>query len=143
MRQAEDALQQLGIFHLRDRGYGNVSGGERQLVLIARAMAQKAKILIMDEPSASLDFGNRLHLMQTVRALARDGYTVIQSTHDPDQAYQYSDKILALHGGCVLASGTPGEVVTEPIVSALYHTGVEVCSIRGDKLRICVSMDEK
>ena len=73
IREAEDALKQLGIFYLRDRGYGNISGGERQLVLIARAIAQKAKILIMDEPSASLDFGNRLHLMQTVRALARDG----------------------------------------------------------------------
>ena len=143
IREAEDALKQLGIFHLRDRGYGNVSGGERQLVLIARAIAQKAKILIMDEPSASLDFGNRLHLMQTVRALARDGYAVIQSTHDPDQAYQYSDNILALHDGRVLAMGTPAEVVTEPIISVLYGTGVEVCSIRDDSIRICIGTGEK
>ena len=143
IREAEDALKQLDIFHLRDRGYGNISGGERQLALIARAMVQKAKILIMDEPSASLDFGNRLRLMQSVRALAREGYTVIQSTHDPDQAYQYSDKILALHGGRVLASGAPGEVVTEPIISTLYGTGVAVCSIRDDKIRICVSMNEE
>ena len=143
IREAEDALKQLGIFHLRDRGYGNISGGERQLVLIARAIAQKAKILIMDEPSASLDFGNRLHLMQTVRALARDGYAVIQSTHDPDQAYQYSDRILALYCGGVLATGTPAEVVTEPIISGLYGTGVEVCSIRDDSIRICIGTDEK
>ena len=143
IREAEDALKQLGIFHLRDRGYGNISGGERQLVLIARAIAQKAKILIMDEPSASLDFGNRLHLMQTVQALARDGYAVIQSTHDPDQAYQYSHRILALYGGGVLATGTPAEVVTEPIISELYGTGVEVCSIRDDSIRICIGTGEK
>ena len=143
IREAEDALKQLGIFHLRDRGYGNISGGERQLALIARAIAQQAKILIMDEPSASLDFGNRLRVMQTVRALAREGYTVIQSTHDPDQAYRYSDKILALHGGRVLTAGVPDEVVTDPIISALYGTGVEVCSIRDDKIRICIGTDEQ
>ena len=64
--QAEEALAQLGIAHLRDRGYCRISGGERQLVLIARAMAQQARILVMDEPSASLDFGNRLRVMETV-----------------------------------------------------------------------------
>ena len=143
IREAEDALKQLDIFHLRDRGYGNISGGERQLALIARAIAQQAKILIMDEPSASLDFGNRLRVMQTVRALAREGYTVIQSTHNPDQAYRYSDKILALHGGRVLTAGAPDEVVTEPIISALYGTGVEVCSIRNDSIRICIGTGEK
>ena len=140
---AEDALKQLGIFHLRDRGYGNISGGERQLALIARAMAQQAKILLMDEPSASLDFGNRLRVMQTVQALTRNGYTVIQSTHDPTEAYQYSDRILALHGGSVLAMGTPSETVTAPVISKLYNTAVEVCSIRDDSVRICVSRDEE
>lgn len=142
VQQAEDALKQLGIFHLRDRGYGNISGGERQLALIARAMAQQAKILIMDEPSANLDFGNRLRVMQTVRTLTHEGYTVIQSTHDPDQAYRYSDQILALHDGGVLACGTPAETITESTISKLYNTPVEVCSIRDDKIRICVSMDE-
>ena len=143
IREAEDALKQLGIFHLRDRGYGNISGGEQQLALIARAIAQQAKILIMDEPSASLDFGNRLRVMQTVRDLTREGYTVIQSTHDPDQAYQYSDKILALHGGRVLAMGTPTETITGSVISKLYSIAVEVCSIRDDKIRICVGTDEK
>ena len=142
VQQAEDALKQLGIFHLRDRGYGNISGGERQLALIARAMAQQAKILIMDEPSANLDFGNRLRVMQTVRRLTHEGYTVIQSTHDPDQAYRYSDRILALHDGGVLACGTPAETITESTISKLYNTPVEVCSIRDDKIRICVSIDE-
>lgn len=143
IRQAEAALEQLGISHLRDRGYGNISGGERQLALIARAMAQQAKVLIMDEPSANLDFGNRLRVMQTVRTLTHEGYTIIQSTHDPDQAYRYSDEILALQNGRVLAWGTPAETITDSIISELYSTTVEVCSMRNDKIRICVSTDEK
>lgn len=143
IQQAEAALEQLGISHLRDRGYGNISGGERQLALIARAMAQQAKVLIMDEPSANLDFGNRLRVMQTVRTLTHEGYTIIQSTHDPDQAYRYSDEILALQNGRVLAWGTPAETITDSIISELYSTTVEVCSMRNDKIRICVSTDEK
>lgn len=143
IQQAETALEQLGIFHLRDRGYGNISGGERQLALIARAMAQQAKILIMDEPSANLDFGNRLRVMQTVRALTHEGYTVIQSTHDPDQAYRYSHKILALHNGGVLAWGTPAKTITGSVISKLYGTMVEVCSMRNDEIRVCVSTDGK
>lgn len=142
MHLAEDAMERLGICHLRSRGYAHISGGERQLALIARAMAQQAKILIMDEPTANLDFGNRLRVMETLRALTREGYTVIQSTHDPEQAYRHSDKILALHDGSVLAWGTPAETVTGPIISKLYNTPVEVCSMRNDEIRICVSMGE-
>lgn len=139
MELAESALDRLGIAYLKDRGYANISGGERQLVLIARAMAQQAKILVMDEPSANLDFGNRIRVMQTVQDLTKDGYAVIQSTHDPDQAYLYSDRILALHDGKVLAWGTPQETVCAPLISTLYGLEVEVCSMRSDSIRVCVS----
>lgn len=132
------ALKRLGIFDLADRGYGNLSGGERQLVLIARAIAQEAKVLVMDEPSAALDFGNRMRVMRTVQSLTRDGYAVIQSTHDPEQAYMYSDKILALHGGRVAAFGTPQETMDASLISALYGVDVEVCSMRGDAIRVCI-----
>ena len=135
---AEAALDKLGISHLRERGYGELSGGERQLTLIARAVAQQAKILIMDEPSASLDFGNRIRVMQTMRDLAAEGYCVIQSTHDPDQAYLWSDKILALCNGSVLSCGNPQETVTAELISTLYGVDVEVCSLHGDEVRVCV-----
>lgn len=135
---AEAALERMGIMHLRDRGCGNISGGERQLVLIARAIAQQAKILVMDEPSANLDFGNKLRVMKTVKSLTDDGYTIIQSTHDPDQAYLYSDKILALYGGKVLAWGTPQDTISNSLISTLYGVDVEVCSMRDDAIRVCV-----
>ena len=143
VHQVEEALKKLGIFHLRDRGYANISGGERQLVLIARAIAQQAKILVMDEPSANLDFGNRIRVMQTVRKLTKEGYCVIQSTHDPDQAYFNSDKILALYGGKVLAWGTPQETISDSLISTLYGVDVEVCSMRDDAVRVCVPREAK
>ena len=123
-RLAEEALERLGIAGLRDRSYGGISGGERQLTLIARAIAQQANILLMDEPSASLDFGNRIR--------------IIQSTHDPDQAYRCSDKVLALYNGRVLAFGSPKETVCREVISALYGMEIEVCSLRGDTLRVCI-----
>lgn len=140
---AEAALERMGITHLRDRGCSNISGGERQLVLIARAIAQQAKILVMDEPSANLDFGNKLRVMKTVKGLTDDGYTVIQSTHDPDQAYLYSDKILALYDGKVLAWGTPRDTISNSLISTLYGVDVEVCSMRDDVVRVCVPADIK
>lgn len=138
---ADAALERMGISHLRDRGCGHISGGERQLVLIARAIAQQAKILVMDEPSANLDFGNKMRVMKTVKSLTDDGYTIIQSTHDPDQAYLYSDKILALFGGKVCAWGTPQDTISNSLVSTLYGVDVEVCSMRDDQIRVCVPAD--
>lgn len=133
-----DALEKLGLSHLADRSYRTLSGGERQLVLIARAMVQKAKVLLMDEPSASLDFGNRIMVMERVRELCTQGYCVIQTTHDPEQAYLYSHKILALHNGTVLAHGTPREIFTTELISTLYGVEVELCDIKNDTLRVCI-----
>ena len=135
---AYDAMERLEITHLSDRGYGNISGGERQMVLIARAIAQQAKILIMDEPSANLDFGNKIKVMRTVKKLTENGYTVIQSTHDPDQAFLYSDKILAMHHGQVLAWGTPQSVMDRDLISELYNVDVDICSLKEDKISVCI-----
>ncbi len=134
----EEVLHRLHLSHLRDRSYRTLSGGERQLVLIARAMAQRAKILLMDEPSASLDFGNRLCVMNTVKELCREGYCIIQITHDPEQAYFYSHRILALRGGRILAWGSPREIFDDHLISALYGVEVEVCNIKEDAYRVCI-----
>ena len=140
---AESALEKLGISHLRNRGYGSISGGERQLTLIARAIAQQAKVLVMDEPSANLDFGNRIRVMQTMRRLTEEDYCVIQSTHDPDQAYLWSDRILALHDGRVLAFGPPKETLTSHLISTLYGVDVEVCTMGDDAVRVCIPKTER
>ena len=135
---AHNALARMKIEHLAEHPYGFCSGGEKQLCLIARAIAQQAKVLVMDEPSASLDFGNRIRVMQTVRSLVADGYAVVQTTHDPEQAFMYSDKILAIHDGRVLAWGTPQAVLEDDLMSKLYGIDVEVHSLHGDTIRVCV-----
>ena len=134
----EAALDRLGLSDLQDRSYRTLSGGERQLVLIARAIAQKARILLMDEPSASLDFGNRIRVMEQVKELCKEGYCVIQTTHDPEQAYLYSDAILALKNGRILAHGKPRDIFNEVLISDLYGVEVEICKIKQDALRVCI-----
>lgn len=137
-RSVEESLEKLGLSTLADRNYRTLSGGERQLVLIARAMVQKANVLLMDEPSASLDFGNRILVMNRIRELCKEGYCVIQTTHDPEQAYLYSDKILALREGKVLAHGRPRDIFHEALISSLYGVEVEICDIKNDALRVCI-----
>lgn len=137
-QKVENALSRLGILHLKDRDYAKISGGERQLVLIARALAQDAHILIMDEPSANLDFGNRIRVMQTIQSLTKEGYLIIQSTHDPEQAFFYSDQVLALLDGQVFAYGTPSNIITPELISRLYQVDVEICSLQNDSIRVCI-----
>lgn len=132
------ALEKIGISHLADRCYHRLSGGEQQLVLIARALVQEAPILMLDEPTANLDFGNQLLVLEQARALAREGYTVIQTTHHPEQSYMFSDRILTMQNGRVLKEGTPAEVLTEDTICALYGVDVEVVSLFQDNARICV-----
>ena len=102
---ARDALERMGISHLASRGVMNISGGERQLMLIARALVQNAEILIMDEPTANLDYGNSYKVMETIRNLKKDGYTILFSTHDPDCAMRYADRVLAFSGGRLIRDG--------------------------------------
>ena len=132
------ALEKIGISHLRDRCFHRLSGGEQQLVLIARALVQNAPILILDEPTANLDFGNQLLVLEQARSLAREGYTVIQTTHHPEQSYMFSDRILAIQKGRVLTEGKPSQVLTEETIRSLYGVDVDVVSLNDDNVRICV-----
>ena len=140
--RAYDALERVGIGFLADRPYTRISGGEQQLVLIARALAQNASTIIMDEPTSALDYGNTVRVLSCVRQLAEDGLTVIQSTHQPDQAFLYADKTLVLHEGRVLAYGDPKETITEELISRIYGVDVEVNSLYDDRVRVCVPSRE-
>ncbi len=132
------ALEKIGIEHLRKRCFHHISGGERQLAVIARALVQDAKLLMLDEPTASLDFGNQILVQKQARALADEGYTIIQTTHNPEQSYMFSDKVLAIRDGRVLCHGEPEKIMTGEIMSRLYGLDVEVSSLYNDRVRICM-----
>ena len=125
---AREAMERVRIWPLRERPFDQLSGGEQQLVFIARALVQQAKILLMDEPTASLDYGNRLHVLRVARDLSRAGYTVLLSTHDPQHALWFADKALALKNGRVLAFGPPGEIVTPELLQQLYGRRIDLVS---------------
>jgi iron complex transport system ATP-binding protein len=138
---AERMLDILGINHLADRAYTEVSGGERQLALIARALAQEPKVLVMDEPTASLDFGNQVRVLSEIKTLARRGIAVILSTHDPDQAFLCAQRVAILHQGSLAHLGTPTAVITSPVLRTVYGVEVEiaqVASAAGEMHSICV-----
>lgn len=87
IKAAIKAMQLIGIEHLKDRKISEISGGEQQMVLIARAIAQNGKILVLDEPTSALDFGNVIRVQKCIKELSEKGYTIIQSSHQPEQAY--------------------------------------------------------
>lgn len=126
---ALDAIRRMGIAHLTDAIYTQISGGERQLALIARALAQDARVVIMDEPTANLDFGNQVRVLERIRALAAEGIGVLLSTHDPDHAFLCADRVAMLHEGRLMASGAPAKVMTAENLRQLYGVAVAITAV--------------
>jgi iron complex transport system ATP-binding protein len=141
LERAQTALELLGIENLAQRNYMQISGGEQQLVLIARAISQDSKLLIMDEPTASLDFGNQARVMQCVKSLVKQGYTILQATHNPNQAFAYSDQILAMQGGQIIADGEPKDVVNAELINKLYGIKTRVESLEKGRIRFCMPLE--
>ena len=136
--KVEWALDKIGISHLRKRCFHHISGGERQLAVIARALVQNAKLLMLDEPTASLDFANQILVQEQARALADEGYTIIQTTHNPEHSYMFSDKVLAIKDGRVLCHGSPQDIMNKKVMTELYGLNVEISSLYDDKVRVCM-----
>ena len=118
-------LGQFGIAHLAPRPYTMISGGERQLVLLARALAQEPQFVVLDEPTASLDFGNQGKVMREIRALATSGHGVLFTTHDPNHALRAADRAYLLRDGERIAEGKVAEVLTKAQLEELYRAPVE------------------
>ena len=124
------ALERLGIGRLAGRVYTQISGGERQLTLIARALAQEAGVLILDEPTASLDFGNQLRVLSEVRRLRDAGIGILMSTHQPEHALEIADRISLLEAGRIVAQGPPRETATPERLARLYAADLAAVAAR-------------
>jgi iron complex transport system ATP-binding protein len=124
---AQEAMDELGIGAIALRPYTQLSGGQLQMVLLARALAQEAQVLLLDEPTAHLDFRNRHLVLSTIRDLAvRRGPSVIMTVHDPNDAMQYADRVGLVSDGGLIALGTPQEVLTAENLEQLYGMPVQI-----------------
>lgn len=117
----EEVVLMGRIAHLAGRACTEVSGGERQLALIARALAQQAEVLILDEPTSSLDFGNQLRVLDCLSSLRARGLAILLSTHQPEHALRIADRILFLKQGQLIASGGR-ELITPAALARLYDS---------------------
>jgi len=119
-RIVHEALEKMGISHLAELAYTEISGGERQLVLVARALAQQARIFVMDEPTNGLDYGNQVRLLERINGLAAAGYSFVFSTHHPDHAAAVARRVVMMREGKVICDGSPGESLTPRMLGLLY-----------------------
>ena len=126
---AQAAIKRMRLAPLADSIYTRISGGERQLTLIARALAQDARIVVMDEPTANLDFGNQVRVMEHIQALAKAGMGVLLSTHDPDHAFLCADRVAMLHEGKLARTGAPAQAITAESLRQLYGVDVAVAQV--------------
>jgi iron complex transport system ATP-binding protein len=128
---ADRALDSLGMAHLAERPITEVSGGERQLALVARALAQEPRLLVLDEPTASLDFGNQVRVLERIAGLARTGISILFSSHDPDHAFLCAQRALLLAEGRALEIGVPRDVIRADTLQRLYGVSVQVLPLAG------------
>lgn len=135
-----DCLDLLNISHLALRPFQELSGGERQMVLVARALAQQSEVLIMDEPTSSLDYSNQVKILKAIRVLSDNGYTILMTSHFPDHAFLACTMAVLMNDGQVIACGTPEETVTSKSLSALYqaHVCVTDANAFGRSMRVCI-----
>lgn len=124
------ALEKVNALHLANEKYTALSGGQRQLILIARAICQSAKVFVMDEPAANLDYANHQLLMEVITDLAGKGYCVVMSTHSPEHPASIGSKVLLMKDGCVAGFGVPKDVITPENLEAVYDIEMDVVTIQ-------------
>jgi iron complex transport system ATP-binding protein len=124
-----DVLRQLGLSKIAHRKMPSISGGEKRLVSIARALAQESDILIMDEPTAHLDLGNRATVLSIIREMANSGKTIFFSTHDPNEASLVADHVIIMNGGEVISEGTPTKAITRKVLEKIWGIPIVICNV--------------
>lgn len=142
-KMAYNAMEMLGISYLRNKTYTHISGGERQMVLIARALTQEPNLLVMDEPTANLDFGNQVHVLDCISKLTSSGLGVLMTTHNPDHAFLCCDRVILLTKDREVLEGTVDEIVTEENLKLAYGVDVKISVNKTDTgkiIRSCIPL---
>ena len=131
------AIDQMGISHLTEKSYRQISGGERQLVSIARALAQSPAFIFMDEPTSHLDYGNQIRVLNQLKQLALSGFGVVFTTHNPDQALLIGGKTAIISKNGRLVSGDSQELICEETLSDLYGTRLRIFELEKPGRKVC------
>ncbi len=126
-RKAAEALELLEIGHLADLPYNRLSGGQRQMVLIARAIAQDTKMIFLDEPTSALDYSNQIRIWKIMRRIVERGITILACSHDPNHVAWFCDKAVVMNERGIVAEGTPAAVLTQDLLDEIY---ADMCSVR-------------
>lgn len=143
-RIAREALAKVDASHLFDRRVDEISGGERQNVVIARALAQEPALLLLDEPTANLDIGHQISVARLLRGLASgEGLAVLATVHDLTLASLYCDRIALIHAGRVIAEGPPASVLTAENIRRAYGTEVALADVAGIERPIVLPWSEE
>lgn len=140
---AERSMEMLQISYLKDRIYTEISGGERQMVLIARALTQEPDFLIMDEPTSNLDFGNQIRVLEQINRLSQTGLGIIMTSHFPDHAFLCSSKVALFERNNKFTVGYADEVVTEENLKSAYGINVKITTTTdedGSIIKSCVPL---
>ncbi|WP_440946519.1 ABC transporter ATP-binding protein [Methanosarcina sp. T3] len=137
---ARESLAVVGLSELAERPVASLSGGQSQMVLIARALVQKPSLLLLDEPTSHLDFGNQVLVLETVQRLASLGMSIVMNTHMPDHAFLVGSRAAALSGGRLIALGEVETVVTGKMMSSVYGVKVAVREIEDMKRKVCLPL---
>lgn len=143
-RMAEEALELLGIADLKERVVTELSGGERQQLAIARAVASKPRVILFDEPTAHLDYSNQIKVLKMIKALSKEGYAVVVTTHDPNHAIMLDGMVALFDGKGNAKSGRAEELVTEENLCRIYGSELKIRYMEEFRRNVCVypSIDE-
>lgn len=136
---AQESLKQMGILHLAQKYYNQLSGGERQQVSIARALAQHPKVILMDEPTAHLDYGNQIKVLRIIKSLAAEGYGAVITTHNPDHALLLGGDVAVIKPSGEFVFGSCKDVIREDFLSSLYGVDLHLCHLAEIGRDICVA----
>jgi len=140
-KRATEALDTVGISHLAKRPCSNLSGGEWQLVLIARAIAQEPEILLLDEPTSHLDLGNQMKVLRVIKKLRDDGMCIVIATHYPDHAFITADRVTVLKEQSMIHDGRPDLVITSELMLDVYGVSVELVHLNEPiNRKVCVPL---
>ena len=133
-----DVLKSMNIDHLAGKSYLNISGGERQQVLIARAIAAQPEVVLFDEPTAHLDYGNQHRVLKRVRDMAKEGFSVVITTHNPDHALMLGDKAAIVSKNGKITQGNCDNIITEDNLRNVYGIDLKIKWMEEVNRRVCL-----